>query len=80
MNPFEMVVLIVAIVMIASVFKVRHGSRQRGRDDTDPVERAETMRLREEVKMLKERLHVLERITTEKESSLSREIEELRDR
>jgi hypothetical protein len=44
------------------------------------VDSAETMRLREEVKMLKERLHVLERITTEKESSLSREIEELRDR
>ncbi len=40
MNPFEMVVLIVAIVMIASVFKVRHGSRRRGRDDGEPVERA----------------------------------------
>jgi uncharacterized protein YlxW (UPF0749 family) len=80
MNPFEMVVLIVAIVMIASVFKVRHGSRRRGRDDGEPIERAETLRLRDEVKQLKERLHVLERITTEKESSLSREIEELRDR
>ena len=82
MNPFEMVVLIVAIVMIAGVLRSRHGSRRfRGRDDGDePVERAETLRLREEVKMLKERLHVLERITTEKESSLSREIEELRDR
>ena len=81
MNPFEMVVLIVAIVMIAGVFRSRqHSSRRRhGRDD-DAVEPAETLRLREEVKMLKERLHVLERITTEKESSLSREIEELRDR
>ena len=80
MNPFEMVVLIVAIVMIAGVFRSRHGSRRlRGRDDA-AVEPAETLRLREEVKMLKERLHVLERITTEKESSLSREIEELRDR
>ena len=82
MNPFEMVVLIVAIVMIAGVLRSRHGSRpRRGRDESDePVERAETLRLREEVKMLKERLHVLERITTEKESSLSREIEDLRDR
>ena len=80
MNPFEMVVLIVAIVMIAGVFRSRHGSsRRRGRDD-EAIEPAETLRLREEVKMLKERLHVLERITTEKESSLSREIEELRDR
>jgi len=80
MNPFEMVVLIVAIVMIAGVFKSRHGSRRRNRNGAEPIEHAETLRLREEVKMLKERLHVLERITTEKESSLSREIEELRDR
>jgi hypothetical protein len=82
MNPFEMVVLIVAMALIAGVLKARYGSsRRRGRDEGDePVERAETLRLREEVKMLKERLHVLERITTEKESSLSREIEELRDR
>ena len=80
MNPFEMVVLIVAIVMIAGVFKSRHGSRRRSRNGAEPVEHAETLRLREEVMMLKERLHVLERITTEKESSLSREIEELRDR
>jgi len=38
------------------------------------------LRLREEVKELKERLHVLERIATDKESSLAREIEGLRDR
>ena len=56
------------------------GERRRHGRDEDAVEPAETLRLREEVKMLKERLHVLERITTEKESSLSREIEELRDR
>jgi hypothetical protein len=80
MNPFEMVVLIVAIVMIAGVLRSRHGyNRRRGRDD-EAVEPVETLRLREEVKMLKERLHVLERITTDKENSLSREIEDLRDR
>jgi hypothetical protein len=43
----------------------------------DPVE---TQALREEVKRLKERLAVLERITIEKENSLEREIEQLRDR
>ena len=37
-------------------------------------------RLRDEVKQLKERLAVLERITVEKENSLEREIERLRDR
>ena len=40
----------------------------------------ETDRLRDEVKELKERLKVLERITVEKENSLAKEIESLRDR
>ena len=40
----------------------------------------ETARLRDEVKQLKERLQVIERITVEKENSLEREIERLRDR
>ena len=80
MNPFEMVVLIVAIVMIAGVLKSRqHHHRSRG-DSAAPRDDAETMRLREEVKQLMERLHVLERITVEKENSLAKEIEELRDR
>ena len=39
-----------------------------------------TLRLRDEVKELKERLKVLERITVEKENSLVEEIESLRDR
>ena len=47
---------------------------------SDPEESAETRRLNEEVRALKERLHVLERITVEKESSLNREIDRLRDR
>lgn len=79
MNPFEMVVLIVAIVMIASVVRSRYGAnhRRRGVEGGDD---AEARRLREEVKQLKERIHVLERITTERENSLSREIDDLRDR
>ncbi len=78
MNPFEMVVIIVAIVMIAGVLKSR-GTGQRG-SNRDPAEDLENRRLREEVKELKERLHVLERIATDRENSLSREIDELRDR
>jgi hypothetical protein len=46
----------------------------------DPADSQETLRLREEVSQLKERLKVLERITVEKENSLSKEIESLRDR
>jgi transposase-like protein len=78
-----MVVLIVAIVMIASIIKSRHGgggSRRRSSGLPVTADDSEARRLREEVKLLKERLQVLERITVEKENSLSREIEELRER
>ena len=77
-----MVVLIVAIVMFASIIRARYGYGRHGRrDDGIPLEeRAENLRLRDEVKELKERLKVLERITVEKENSLAKEIESLRDR
>lgn len=84
MNQFEMVAIIVVAVMVASVFRARYGhGRRRGRGDQGeiaPRDNGETVRLQEEVKMLKERLHTLERITVEKENSLAREIESLRDR
>lgn len=81
MNQFEMVVLIVAIVMIASVAKARLGvGRRRHRDGESPQASAENLRLKEEVRALHERIAVLERITVEKENSLDREIEKLRDR
>ena len=81
MNPFEMVVLIVAMVMVASIFKARYGGRRRGMMcNAEPEERVENARLRDEVKQLKERIQVLERIATDREHSLAREIEELRDR
>ena len=72
-------VLIVAIIMIALVLKARYQNRAIA-SEASPAEEAENRRLREEVKELKDRLKVLERITVEKENSLSREIEELRDR
>jgi hypothetical protein len=82
-----MVVMIVAIVMVASIIKARYGygrhGRVRNRDGVmgvDVQEHAENLRLREEVKELKERMKVLERIAVDKENSLSRQIEELRDR
>ena len=77
MNPAEMVVLIVAIVMIATVLKSRYARDHRA---LDPQEQADNLRLRDEVKELKERIHVLERITTDRENSVARQIEELRDR
>jgi hypothetical protein len=80
MNPFEMVAIIVVAVMIASVLRAKYGHSRRSGADVDPREHAENIRLREEVKELKERIQVLERITVEKENSLAKQIEELRDR
>ena len=79
MNPFEMVAVIVVAVMLASVLRAKY-SRRGDHSEIAPRDQAETLRLREEVANLKERLKVLERITVEKENSLAKEIEELRDR
>ena len=80
-----MAIVIVAIVMLASIIKTAIGggrSRRRHRQ-TEAISaesNAENARLRDEVKQLKERLAVIERITVEKENSLERQIEALRDR
>jgi hypothetical protein len=79
MNPFEFVLAIIVVTGIFSLLRHRMGMRQRW--DRSPAEdSAETLRLREEVQQLKERLKVLERITVDKENSLAKEIESLRDR
>jgi hypothetical protein len=78
-----MVIMIVTIVMIGSVLSAYFGGKYRRRhhrDEAPPRDDGETLRLREEVKLLRERLAVIERITVEKENSLAREIEQLRDR
>lgn len=80
MGRYEFIIAIVAIVMFASVLKARYGWHRRRRTEVEGHDDGEAARLREEVKQLKERIHVLERITTDRENSLSREIEELRDR
>lgn len=81
MNPFEMVAIIVVAVMIASVLRAKYGHRRTGAADGEtPQETAENLRLREEVTELKKRIHVLERIAVEKEDTLTRQIDELRDR
>lgn len=84
MNPFEMVVAIVAIGSIASVLRAKYGVVRRGKGEEyvgrpqqpDP----EAQQLREEIRMLKARVATLERIATDSSSSLDREIESLRDR
>jgi Sec-independent protein translocase protein TatA len=86
-----MVVLIVAIVMVARMIRTRGGgfdfrdARRRfqggARDfGADHQDEAENRRLREEVRALKDRIAVLERIATDSSTHLDREIEALRDR
>ena len=80
-------VLIVMIVMIGGIARAKYGygrfgrfGRYRGDPQLDARDHAENLRLRDEVTELKERIKVLERITVDKENSLSKEIESLRDR
>ena len=77
MGPFEMVVGIVLIVTIGQILRARYkvgGTQLRLADDPD------AQRMRDEIKTLRDRVAVLERIATDKEHSLEREIELLRDR
>ena len=81
MNPFEFILVLLLIIFAFTIIRhklgipVRSMRQMRG----DPEDSAETLRLREEVKALKDRLQVIERITVEKENSLAREIDALRD-
>jgi hypothetical protein len=87
MNHGEwMIVVIVAMVLAARIYRDRCGiptGKRRDRFDAmtpRPTDDVESRRLRDEVRSLKERIAVLERIATDHSTSLDREIESLRDR
>ncbi|WP_294253763.1 hypothetical protein [uncultured Sphingomonas sp.] len=88
MNPFEMVVAIIVVITIGKVLQARYGvvkgrdSRLEGLASRDPAEKFEADRLRDEIRSLKERVQVLERVITDNENSLrlDHEIEKLRDK
>jgi len=84
MNPFEFVLVLMAMMFLFTIIRHKMGipvrSMRQMRGDPPPADTGETLRLREEVQELKERIKVLERITVEKENSLAKEIESLRDR
>jgi hypothetical protein len=67
----------VLIVTIGQVVRAKVGRRGRQAGLADDPEAA---RLRDEVRMLKERVVVLERIATDKDHLLEQEFERLRDR
>ena len=89
MNGPEMVVLIVLITAIASVIRARYGIVRTGRGREEVYvgrqeNDAEKQVLRGEVRELKDRIAVLERIVTDGDRNrglaLEREIEALRDK
>lgn len=88
-NPFSMVVAIVFIVSIAGVLRAKYGDHgrrhRRDRDDSGAAaisDSREAAALRDEVKALKERIAVLERIATDSHETarIDQEIARLRDR
>jgi len=88
MNGAEMVVLVVLITAIASVIRARYGIVRTGRGKEEIYvgrqHDAEKEMLRGEVRELKARIAVLERIVTDGDRNrglaLEREIEALRDK
>jgi hypothetical protein len=87
MNPFEMVVAIIAIVTVGRVLRARYGDtpdkslramkRLVGKSDVDAE--AENNRLNAEIARLNERIRVLERLATDPAKRLSDEIDSLKD-
>lgn len=82
-NPFSMVVAIVAIVSIASVIRARYGIHRHGRGRANAPHASsadieDMTRLRDEMRSLKERVAVLERLATDDRAAFEREFEQLR--
>jgi hypothetical protein len=90
MGPFEMVVAIILIVTIGKIIQTKQKAKHGIVEDQDfmgtktrrLLNNAETQQMQDEIKILKERIQVLERIATDNNSAndLNRQIEELRTR
>ena len=89
-DPFTMVVAIIAIVTIGKVIQSRHKAKYGIVEDQDMlgnktqrlIGNNETQTLQDEIRELKERVKVLERIATDSSNAndVSLQIEALRDR
>lgn len=90
MGPFEMVVAIILIVTIGKIIQTKQKAKHGIVEDQDfmgtkahrLLNSAETQQMQDEIRALKERIQVLERIATDSSSTndLNRQIEELRGR
>ncbi|WP_242095587.1 MULTISPECIES: hypothetical protein [unclassified Sphingomonas] len=79
MNPLEMVVAIILIVTVSKIIQTHLRTRAESAQGADI---AEIVQMRAEMRTLKERIAVLERVVTDNHTSLDldREIARLRDR
>ena len=88
MGPFEMVVAIILIVTIGKIIQTKQKAKHGIVEDEDfmgtkthrLLNNAETQQMQDDIRALKERIQVLERIATDSSSTndLNRQIEELR--
>lgn len=90
MGPFEMVVAIILIVTIGKIISAKQKAKHGIIEDEDMlgnktqrlIGNSDTKAMQDEIKVLKDRIQVLERIATDNNSAndLNRQIEELRGR
>jgi cell division protein FtsB len=82
-NPYEFVLAVIVLVFVLGVIRHKMGiparSMREMRGDP-PANDAENARLRGQVKQLQQRIHVLERIVTDRGVETAAQIEALRDR
>ncbi|WP_397582184.1 hypothetical protein [Sphingorhabdus sp.] len=88
MGPFEMVVAIILIITVGKIVQTKQKAKHGIVEDQDfmgtkthrLLNGAETQKIQDEIKALKERIQVLERIATDNNNAndLNRQIEELR--
>ena len=88
MGPFEMVVAIILIITIGKIIQTKQKAKHGIVEDEDfmgtkthrLLNNAETQQMQDDIRALKERIQVLERIATDSSSTndLNRQIEELR--
>ncbi|MEY4620020.1 MAG: hypothetical protein RIS65_1192 [Pseudomonadota bacterium] len=90
MDPFQMVVAIIAIITIGRIIQTKQKAKHGIVEDQDfmgtkthrLLNNADTQQMQDEIRALKERIQVLERIATDTNSAsdINRQIEELRSR
>jgi hypothetical protein len=90
MGPFEMVVAIIFIVTVGKIISAKQKAKHGIIEDEDMlgnktqrlINNRDTQAMQDEIRVLKDRIQVLERIATENNSAhdLNRQIEELRNR